>query len=119
MSYEIKKIYLNNKFDIIDGNREYFIYFERVGHRFSRITELVLPGEKKEFELFLKSNPESGRYEIFHFKKYTEEYRLNRVSVNYEILNGKKTLCVSLVDIEDVFGASRIFFLRKNARKQL
>lgn len=103
MSYEVKKIYLNDNFDIIDGNREYFIYFERVGHRFSRISELVLPVEKKNFELFLRSNPEINQYEIFHLKKYTDEYRLNRVSIDYEILNGKKTLCVNLIDIEDVF----------------
>lgn len=103
MGYEIKKIYLNDNFDIIYGNREYFIYFERVGHRFSRIAELVLPDEKKEFEAFIRKNPEPDKYEIFHFKKYTEEYRANRTALSYEILNGKKTLCVNLIDIEDVF----------------
>lgn len=118
MSYEVKKIYLNDNFDIIDGNREYFIYFERVGHRFSRIGELVLPSEKKDFEIFLRSNPEIDQYEVFHFKKYTDEFRLNRASVNYEILNGKKTLCVNLVDIEEIFD-SLDESLAENERKKI
>lgn len=60
MGYEVKKIYLNENFDITDGNREYFIYFERVGHRFSRIWELVLPSEKKKFEAFLRGGAEKN-----------------------------------------------------------
>lgn len=118
MSFEIKKIYLNDNFDIIDGNREYFIYFERVGHRFSRIFELVLPAEKKKFELFLRSNPDTNQYEIFHLKKYTDEFRLNRISLNYEIFNGKKTLCVNLIDIEEIFDSFEQS-LADNERKKI
>lgn len=102
MGYEVKKIYLNDDFDIIDGNREYFIYFERVGHRFSRIGELVLPEEKKSFESFLKEKSGKEHFEIFHFKKYTDEYRSCRISVNTVIHNGKESLCVTLVDIDDI-----------------
>lgn len=118
MSYEVKKIFLKDNFDIIDGNREYYVYFERIGHRFSKISELVLPTEKKDFEHFLRSNPEINQYEIFHLKKYTDEYRLNRVSVDYEILNGKKTLCVNFIDIEDVFDSFEEA-LADNARKKI
>lgn len=118
MSYEVKKIFLKNNFDIIDGNREYYVYFERIGHRFSKISELVLPVEKKDFEHFLRSNPEINQYEIFHLKKYTDEYRLNRVSVDYEILNGEKTLCVNFIDIEDVFDSFEEA-LADNARKKI
>ena len=126
MGYEVKKIYLNENFDITDGNREYFIYFERVGHRFSRIWELVLPSEKKKFEAFLRrgtesggldgKNHEAGQYEIFHFKKYTDEYRLNRVSLDYEILNGKRVRCVKVVDIEDVFSSLELAFLEEERK---
>lgn len=103
MKYETKKIFLDEKYEIIDGNREYFIYFERVGHRFSKIEELVLPSEKKAFMNFIHGNSSSENFEVFHFKKYTDEYRLNRAKIGYEFRNGKKVLSLSLIDIEEAF----------------
>ncbi|MBQ0051170.1 MAG: GGDEF domain-containing protein [Treponema sp.] len=102
MGYEVKKIYLNENLDIIEGNREYFIYFERVGHRFSKTEELVLPSEKDDFVAFLKKG-EKGSSAIFHFKKYTDEFRLNKAVLTTETLHNTERLCLKLTDLDECF----------------
>ena len=99
MRIESKIIYLGGDFGIIDGNREYYIYFERIGHRFSQIDEIVIPEQKQRFLEFLRAA--DGRPEIFRFKKYTEEFRLNLARAGADVRDGRQVLKVTLVDIED------------------
>ena len=99
---EIKKIYLDENLDIVDGNRGYYIYFERIGHRFSRIEEIVHPDERNHFLSLLKT-PDESKSHILRFKKNTEEYRYNTVKISYELYNGTTLRCVQLIDIYDSF----------------
>jgi diguanylate cyclase (GGDEF)-like protein len=99
---EVKKIYLDKNLEIVDGNRGYYIYFERIGHRFSRIEEIVHPDEREYFLSLLKSNSEKNN-EVLRFKKNTDEYRYNTVKVSNCIYNNVEVKCLELIDIYDEF----------------
>lgn len=113
---EVKKIYLDKNLDIVDGNRGYYIYFERIGHRFSRIEEIVHPDERNYFISLLR-DPSKANNEILRFKKNTEEYRYNTVEISNELYNGTLLLCVELVDVYDGFELVDEFLLEDEKLK--
>ncbi len=85
------------------------------GGRFSRILDLVLPSERTKFESFLCGSCEyenlgkKDQYENFHFMRNTDEYRLNRVLFDHEVLNGKYVRCVMRMSFQTL----NLFFPRK------
>lgn len=110
---ELKKIYYNDDFEIVDGNKDYYIYFERVGHRFSRrVCDLVHPEEKTAFRKFLEEK--DGAINIFRFEKYDGEYRYNAVKISTEELHGETSKCLHLVDVFSIFDFMKLAEVEQN-----
>ena len=103
MAISTKIIKLNDKLDIIDGNRDYYIYFERIGHRFSRLEEIVHPEQKEQFLEFVRNTNDEKAFDVFKFKKHTDEFKLNIVQVFEEKRGAEKLKCLRLTEIEDIF----------------
>ena len=100
---ELKKIYLDENFEIVDGNRDYYIYFERVGHRFSKIDDIIHPDEKDCFLAYIKNPTEEKK--ILRFRNSSGEYRYNTVEVRDEVFHDKKLRCLNIIDVYDTFNA--------------
>ncbi|MBR1714100.1 MAG: GGDEF domain-containing protein [Treponema sp.] len=103
MAINTKIIKLNDKLDIVDGNREYYIYFERIGHRFSRLEEIIHPDQKSDFLEFVRNSADEKEFEVFKFKKHTDEFKLNIVQVFEEEKGAERIKCLRLIEIEDIF----------------
>jgi len=104
MAINTKIIKLNDKLDIVDGNREYYIYFERIGHRFSRLEEIIHPDQKADFLEFVRNSADEKEFEVFKFRKHTDEFKLNIVQVFEEEKGTERIKCLRLIEIEDMFG---------------
>lgn len=103
MAINTKIIRLNDKLDIVDGNREYYIYFERIGHRFSRLEEIIHPDQKADFLEFVRNSADEKEFEVFKFRKHTDEFKLNIVQVFEEEKGAERIKCLRLIEIEDIF----------------
>ena len=103
MAINTKIIKLNDKLDIVDGNREYYIYFERIGHRFSRLEEIIHPDQKADFLEFVRNSADEKEFEVFKFRKHTDEFKLNIVKVFEEEKGAERIKCLRLIEIEDIF----------------
>ena len=103
MAINTKIIKLNDKLDIVDGNREYYIYFERIGHRFSRLEEIIHPDQKADFLEFVRNSADEKEFEVFKFRKHTDEFKLNIVQVFEEEKGTERIKCLRLIEIEDIF----------------
>lgn len=103
MAINTKIIKLNDKLDIVDGNREYYIYFERIGHRFSRLEEIIHPDQKADFLEFVRNSADEKEFEVFKFRKHTDEFKLNIVQVFEEEKGAERIKCLRLIEIEDIF----------------
>lgn len=103
MAINTKIIKLNDKLDIVDGNREYYIYFERIGHRFSRLDEIIHPDQKEDFLEFVRNSADEKEFEVFKFRKHTDEFKLNIVQVFEEEKGTERIKCLRLIEIEDMF----------------
>lgn len=103
MAINTKIIKLNDKLDIVDGNREYYIYFERIGHRFSRLDEIIHPDQKADFLEFVRNSADEKEFEVFKFRKHTDDFKLNIVQVFEEEKGTERIKCLRLIEIEDMF----------------
>ncbi len=108
MSTGKKIIRLSENLDIIDGDRAYYVYFERPGHRFSRIDEIVSSEQRGQFLTFLR-NAACGEIRVFRFRSSSGEFRENAVSVSSIQKNGSKILEVTLTDIGELFSYVGVF----------
>lgn len=96
---DIKIAYLNDDFKIVDRNKEFYTYFETVGFVYTDIEDIVAPEHKEKFINFVKSKDNKDKFRVFRFKKITGEFLQNIVSVNEDILNGKKYLTLHIVTV--------------------
>ena len=103
MAVSEKIIYIDEKLDIVDGNRDYYIYFERIGHRFAHLDEIIHPDEREGFLNFVKNADKNSELTAFKFRKNTDEYKLNITRVTDEKLNGKSVRALKLVELADIF----------------
>ncbi|MBQ1832792.1 MAG: GGDEF domain-containing protein, partial [Treponema sp.] len=96
---DIKIAYLNDDFKIVDRNKEFYTYFETVGFVYTDIEDIVSPEHKEKFINFVKSKDNKDKFRVFRFKKITGEFLQNIVSVNEDILNGKKYRTLHIVTV--------------------
>lgn len=98
-SLEVKIAYLDDNFNIVERNKDFYTYFETVGFVYTKIDDIVAPEHKEKFLSFVKSNEGKDKFRVFRFKKITGEYLQNIVAVNEDILNGKKYRTLHIVTI--------------------
>ena len=102
-SLEVKIAYLDEDFKIVDRNKEFYTYFEKVGFLYSTIDDLVHPSQKTEFLDFVKKNHQKDEFRAYQFKKCTGEFCNNIVSVSTDPLNGKSYVSLRIIDTSHAF----------------
>ena len=96
---EVKIAYLDDDFNIVERNKDFYTYFETVGFTYTQIDNLVDPEQKEKFLDFVKNNKSIDKFRVFRFKKITGEYFQNIVTVSEDMLNGKTYRSLHIVTI--------------------
>ena len=96
---EVKIAYLDDDFNIVERNKDFYTYFETVGFTYTQIDNLVAPEQKEKFLNFVKNNKSIDKFRVFRFKKITGEYFQNIVTVSEDMLNGKTYRSLHIVTI--------------------
>ena len=96
---EVKIAYLDDDFNIVERNKDFYTYFETVGFTYTQIDNLVAPEQKEKFLDFVKNNKSIDKFRVFRFKKITGEYFQNIVTVSEDMLNGKTYRSLHIVTI--------------------
>jgi len=97
-NFEVKKAYLDNNFNIIDRNTEFYSYFEKVGFMYTRPEDLVSAEQKDDFINFINNFSTKTDFHAFNVKKINGQYAQNIVYLKEDLLNEKK--CFSLLFID-------------------
>lgn len=113
---DIKIAYLDRDFKIVERNKEFYSYFEKVGFYYENAGDLVIPEQKEEFLDFVKTCHNQKKYRIFTFRKITGEQQENLVTASEELLNDKSRIMVRIFEIEKIFAS---FHLAEIAEEQL
>lgn len=97
---DIKYVYLNEKFEILDGNREFYVYFDLVGHDILRLSDFTGASSLEPLKKFIlkKKNPEN--FKIFKFKKNQQSLKPNIVTSYDSLYKGQKAVCLKMIDVE-------------------
>ena len=97
---DIKYVYLNEKFEILDGNREFYVYFDLVGHDILRLSDFAGASSLEPLKKFIlkKKNPED--FKIFRFKKNQQSLKPNIVTSYDSLYKGQKAVCLKMIDVE-------------------
>lgn len=97
---DIKYVYLNEKFEILDGNREFYVYFDLVGHDILRLSDFTAASSLEPLKKFIlkKKNPED--FKIFKFKKNQQSLKPNIVTSYDSLYKGQKAVCLKMIDVE-------------------
>ena len=97
---DIKYVYLNEKFEILDGNREFYVYFDLEGHDILRLSDFTGASSLEPLKKFIlkKKNPEN--FKIFKFKKNQQSLKPNIVTSYDSLYKGQKAVCLKMIDVE-------------------
>ena len=98
---EIKYVYFDEDLNIIDANREFYVYFENPGINIASIDDIVCPSSKKTLVRFLKSKNKEREFKLIQFKRHMTEPKYNIVMAYDSFFNGMNTTCLKIIDIED------------------
>lgn len=100
--FEIKIAYLDDDLKILDRNKEFYTYFEKVGFYYANADELVVPEQKDSFLDFVKDAASQKNFRTFTFKKANGEIEENITTMGEDILNGKKCLTLKVFGISSI-----------------
>ena len=106
---DIKYAYFNENFEFLDGNREFYVYFELLGHDISRLSDITSSRSLESLKKFIlaKKTPES--FKIFKLKKNQQFLKQNIVTSYDSLFKGQKAVCLKMIDVEQC-----IKFIKKN-----
>ena len=99
---EIKIAYLDKDLKIIDRNKEFYGYFEKVGFYYTNFEDLVIPEQREAFSEFVRSTRNQNDFRSFTFKKENGETQDNIVTVGNGSLNDKKYLTLRIFEFSKV-----------------
>lgn len=97
----IKYVYLNNNLDVLDANREFYVYFERPGTDLKNLIDFVDSSNYKSLVNFVKSPANRGINRVFKFKKNITDVCDNIVSIYPASFNNVKSICLKLIDLNE------------------
>ena len=66
---ELKYVYLNQSLEIVDANREFYIYFNKPGTTIKRLDDFVCPCNQKSLVKYITAKNRQLKFRIFRFKK--------------------------------------------------
>lgn len=99
---EIKIAYLDKDLKIIDRNKEFYGYFEKVGFYYTNFEDLVIPEQREAFSEFVRSTRNQNDFRSFTFKKENGETQDNIVTVGNGSLSDKKYLTLRIFEFSKV-----------------
>ena len=97
---DIKCVYLNENFEILDANREFYVYFDAVGPDVKTIEDFTGTGSLSPLKKFLLSENKQNKYKLLKFKKNRRTLKTNFVTAYDSIFKGQKSVCLKMIDIE-------------------
>ncbi|MCR4822150.1 MAG: GGDEF domain-containing protein [Treponema sp.] len=100
---EVKILYLDKDLNIIDRNKEFYSYFEKVGFMYNRPEDIVSANQKNEFLNFLQQSTNFSDFHAFNVKKIDGNYFQNIVYKKEAFLNNKKCLSLRFIDLSRAF----------------
>lgn len=97
---DIKYVYLNEKFEILDGNREFYVYFDLVGHDILRLSDFAGASSLEPLKKFILKKKKPEDFKIFKFKKNQQSLKPNIVTSYDSLYKGQKAVCLKMIDVE-------------------
>lgn len=86
---DIKCVYLNENFEILDANREFYVYFDAVGPDVKTIEDFTGTGSLSPLKKFLLSENKQNKYKLLKFKKNRRTLKTNFITAYDSILKDK------------------------------
>lgn len=108
---DIKYVYLNDDLEIVDANREFYVYFDLVGHEFNTIDDFVPPGSKRALLSLIKNKNKENNYSVIKFMQNHTVPKNNIVQVYGSVFDGIQTSCLKIIDIEQCLKVFRSYRL--------
>ncbi len=102
-SLETKIAYLDENYQILDRNKEFYTYFEKAGFLYENIEDIVRESERQNFMEFVKTSRNRSEFRAYPFRKITGEYQYNIVYICEEIHNEKNCIAVHIIDISKAY----------------
>lgn len=93
----LNHVFFNKDLVIVNGSKEFFIFFDRPENVFMRIDELVLPEEKDQFINFIQDSTVPDDFRIFHFKTNTKKYNPYVITID----KSEEPFCLNLLDFKE------------------
>ena len=82
---DIKCVYLNENFEILDANREFYVYFDAVGPDVKTIEDFTGTGSLSPLKKFLLSENKQNKYKLLKFKKNRRTLKTHFVTASDSI----------------------------------
>ncbi len=111
----VKSLYLNQNYEVIDRNKDFYIYFEGIGKHILSIDSFDFSTleQKSDFINFVKSSSNPKDFRIFKIKAVSGDFRYNLVLVSNSTLYEKEVREVKFIDIQQAIGFYRSFNIEK------
>lgn len=113
----IKTVYFNQDYSIVERNKDFYIYFEKVNSMLDSINDLEFGSseEKEEFIKFIKTCNDPKEFKIFSIKNISGEFRTNLAFVRNSIFMEKEVRELRLIDLQH----SILFFYKSTLEEKL
>lgn len=104
---DIKYVYLNDNLEVVDANREFYVYFDNVGCDLKTIDDFVAPSSRRSLISLIKNQRNNSNYSVLKMLWNQRTPKFNIVQIYGSIFKGTKTTCLKIIDVEQV-----LLFLR-------
>lgn len=99
-SIEVKYAYLDSSLEVKNGNKEFYLYFEKVGSDVVSIFDIVYKQDVSKLKKFIQKK-DSKKFILIRFQKHFEETKYNVVMVYDSFLHGNSYICLKIIDVEE------------------
>lgn len=108
-SIDIKYVYLNSNLEIVDANREFYVYFDSVGHDLTTIDSFVAPASRRSLISLINSQRKrkDKNYSVLKLLWNQRIPKFNIVQAYGSMFKGEKTTCLKIIDVEQMLDCLR------------
>lgn len=108
---DIKYVYLNDDLEIVDANREFYVYFDLNGHDLKTLDDFIPHSSRRSVLSLIKNKNKDSNFTVAKFLEHQTVPKLNVVQAYSSVFDGIHTTCLKIIDIEQSLKIFRTYRL--------